>query len=259
MLHKRLPGLLLPLVANAALILAPLLAAQGRAVRRTTPRLPGANGAPEGIVNGAPPTLRLLVLGESTVAGVGAPTHAEALTGQLATALAGRLQRAVAWQALGQIGATAADVRRSLIPTLSPEPVDLALLALGVNDSLRMRSPQRWQRDLVELIAALRTRVGPAPIFLAAVPPIGRFPVLPQPLRAVLGLRAQLLDHAAARLASARPDVIHLPMTLPVTPAQFCPDGFHPGPVGYQAWAALLADGIVKAGSNQRRPLSEWP
>ncbi len=231
--------------AIGSLALAPLLLVQGRAVRRRTPQLPSAAGPPSGLVAGPGPALRLLVLGESTVAGVGAPTHTEALAGQTAAALAARLDRAVAWRAAGQSGATADDVRTRLIPTIPPEPVDLALVALGVNDTLRFRSPRRWAADLAALVAALRARVGPAPVVLAAVPPLGRFPALPQPLRAVLGLRARLLDLTAADLAPTLPSVTHLPIGIPVTPAMFCADGFHPGPAGYRRWGALLAAGVV--------------
>lgn len=69
-------------VASAAtLVLGPLLALQGRAVQRNTPRLPAAAGPTVGGVDGPEPALRLLVVGESMVAGVGAATHAEALSG----------------------------------------------------------------------------------------------------------------------------------------------------------------------------------
>jgi lysophospholipase L1-like esterase len=250
----------LRLAADAALVLGPLLAAQGRAVRRNTPQLAGAAGPTAGLVGGPAPALRLLVLGESTAAGVGAATHAEGLSGQLAAALAAQLGRAVAWHAAGQIGATASAVRRQLVPALAPEPVDATLLALGVNDSLRLRNPRRWASDLTALIAALRARVGPAPVFLAAVPPMGRFPALPQPLRAALGLRARLLDATAAALAPRLEAVTHLPLTLPVTREQFCADGFHPGPAGYQQWAELLAGGMVKQlrCTSSRLPTPSW-
>ena len=71
-----------------SLVAAPLLVAQALYVRRTTPRLPGASGPTEGLVPGAGTPWRLAVLGESTVDGVGAASHEEALTGRLAQALA---------------------------------------------------------------------------------------------------------------------------------------------------------------------------
>lgn len=79
------------------------------------------------------------------------------------------------------------------------------------------------------------------------MPPLGRFPALPQPLRGVLGLRARPLDAAGAGLAPGLPGLTHLPLSLPVTPELFCADGFHPGPAGYRQWAALLAPPIAAA------------
>jgi lysophospholipase L1-like esterase len=243
----RLATRALYLTSTASLALGPVLMAQGRAVRRNTPQLPGAAGPTEGLAEGHAPALRLIVLGESTVAGVGAATHAEALAGRTAEALAVRVGRAVAWRAEGQTGITASGARRTLVPALPPASADVALLALGVNDTLRLRGPASWAADLTALIAALRERVGPVPVFLAAVPPMGRFPALPQPLRATLGLRARLLDATAAELAPRLARVAHLSTTLPITPAMFCADGFHPGPEGYRLWGALLAAGIVDA------------
>lgn len=139
------------------------------------------------------------------------------------------------------------------MPALPAAPVDVVVVALGVNDTLRFRSPARWAADLTALVEALRERVGPAPVFLAATPPMGRFPALPQPLRAALGLRARLLDITAARLAPRFVAVMHLPLTLPVTAGLFCADGFHPGPEGYRQWGALLASGMVERLPEQQR------
>ncbi|NJN14814.1 MAG: SGNH/GDSL hydrolase family protein [Oscillochloris sp.] len=236
----------LRLASNASLALGPLLLYQGRMVRRNTPQLPGAAGPSAGLVDASGPPLHFLILGESTVAGVGAATHADGLAGRTAEALAVQLGRAVRWRAEGRIGMTASSTRRILVPNLPPEPVDVALLALGVNDSLKLRSPERWVADLRALVAALRERVGPARVFLAAVPPLARFPALPQPLRAVLGLRARLLDAAAADLAPKLAAVVHLPITIPVTPDQFCADRFHPGPAGYARWGELLGAGMAQ-------------
>jgi hypothetical protein len=73
--------------ALATLALGPVLLAQGKRLRRTAPTLPEPAGEREGII-GDGPTLRLLILGDSAAAGVGADTQEAALAGQLAVALA---------------------------------------------------------------------------------------------------------------------------------------------------------------------------
>jgi lysophospholipase L1-like esterase len=68
-----------------------------------------------------------------------------------------------------------------------------------------------------------------------------RFPALPQPLRAVFGLRSAALDAAAASLA-ALPGVGHVPMPAALLdPDIFAADRFHPGPAGYHIWGEQLA------------------
>ncbi|HEX8692249.1 MAG TPA: SGNH/GDSL hydrolase family protein [Longimicrobium sp.] len=241
----------LPLRAasSASLVLLPVLLAQGRRVRRDTPRLPEAAGPREGVAPGAGPPFGLLVLGESTAAGVGAASHAEALSGQVARALAGRTGRAVAWRVLGRNGATAESARRELLAAADGVRADVAVVALGVNDTLRFRAPGRWRRHLAELVEALRGRCGPVPVVLAGVPPLGLFPALPQPLGAVLGLRARLLDRAAERLAGELSGVRHVPMPAldaAAVEAFFCEDGFHPSVRGYAAWAEALAGAAAR-------------
>jgi hypothetical protein len=65
---------------------APFLYWQGWRTRKKVGRLPDAGGETSGHFGecGMPGGLNLLAIGESTVAGVGAGTHAEALAGQLA-------------------------------------------------------------------------------------------------------------------------------------------------------------------------------
>jgi lysophospholipase L1-like esterase len=233
-----MPGLVASL---ATIALAPVLAVQGVRVRRGTPRLPGASGPTEGTAAGTGPRLRLLVFGESTVDGVGAADHEEALTGQLAAAVAAVTGRQVRWRAAGRTGADARLLRERLLDRATAEPADVVVIALGVNDTLALHSPGRYRRDLLRLVIALRRRLGPVPIVLAGVPPMERFPVLPQPLRAVLGLRAHALDAAAAALA-VLPGVRHAPMPLDeIPPDAFAADGFHPGPTAYRIWASQLA------------------
>jgi lysophospholipase L1-like esterase len=76
------------------------------------------------------------------------------------------------------------------------------------------------------------------------VPPLQIFPAFPAPLRHVLGLRARVLDRAAARWAHGHAGVMHLPhlTTAPVeVPEMFCVDRFHPSALGYSRWGAALA------------------
>ena len=228
-------------------MLIPLALHQGLRLKQTARRLPEADGPRLGRVPGAQPGLRLLAIGESPLAGVGLERQDHSLTARLADLLAGQLDSAVNWQTAARGGVTAERCRAELVPMLEPEPADLIIIGLGVNDSTRFRSPRRWQRDLAELIKALRQRHGPAPIILTGVPDMQRFPLLPEPLALILGLRSRLLDQAAAELAASLAEVYHAPLPLDAeSTALFCADGFHPNAEGHRQWAEQLAGFVIE-------------
>lgn len=237
-------------------LLSPLLMRQGKRVRALTPRLPEASGPHRGEVGGAGAPVRLLVVGESTAAGVGAADHQEGLTGQLATRLAAETRRPVHWRVIGRNGATASTARDQLLAPARDVAADVAVLVLGVNDTLRLTAPRRWTADLRRLVELVRQRCGPIPVLLAGVPPVGRFPGLPQPLRGVMGMRATLLDRAAARLAGTMDGVRHVTVPLPRGADElFCGDRIHPSPAGYAQIGAAL--GAAAASAIHPSPSSE--
>ncbi|WP_214409593.1 SGNH/GDSL hydrolase family protein [Sphaerisporangium fuscum] len=220
-----------------ALGLAPVLAVQGLVVRKRTPRLPEAAGPRRGSVPGSGEPIRLAVLGESTAAGVGVESHEDGMAGHLARALAARTGQPVEWQVAARTGATTRVVIDDLAPLV--EPADVLFVALGVNDLLELTRLRLFERHLTELVGAVRERAGK--IVLAGMPPVGRFPSLPQPLRSVMGLRARALDHVIAGVAKAE-GAWHFSMEIPADlNGFFAADGFHPSGVGYRSWAEAAA------------------
>lgn len=231
-----------------ALPMLPFLIAQGRHTRKVTPRLPEAAGPVEGVAGGmhAGPPLRLLAVGESPVAGVGVSTHEQAISGQLALALASRLHRRVAWRACGKNGATVREALDTFIRAIPEERVDIALIAFGVNDTTAFSPAKRWVHDLTEVVRTVAQRCEPRLVLLSGIPPIAHFPALPQPLRWVMGLKASVLDNAAKELAGMRDAVCHVPLALDTGDrTMMASDGYHPSEKGCTAWAELLADAAV--------------
>jgi lysophospholipase L1-like esterase len=234
-----------------ALPLAPLLVWQGRRVRRDTPRLPEAPGEREGVAGAGRPgrPLRLLIVGDSSAAGVGAATQREALSGQLLERLDAVLDRPLRWRLVAQSGASTAQA----LALLAREPADrfdVAVLALGVNDVTAMRSASRWLADVHALQRHLLAYHRVRRVLWSGLPPMHRFPAMPQPLRGVMGLHARGLDAALARWCAARPAaspcrVIHVPLPPMSDRAMIASDGFHPGPAAYGRWADALAPHIL--------------
>lgn len=224
----------------ATLGLAPILVAQGRYVRRVTPRLPEAAGPRSG-ARGAGPTLRLLILGDSAAAGVGVSTQSEALSGQLLAALGDALR--VHWRLSAQSGHAAQDLVRHL-ETASTEQFDVALVSVGVNDVTGRTSASDWCARLSRLIGLLQTKFGVRYVLLTSLPPLHAFPALPQPLRWYLGARATQLDCLLAGVAAGHAHCHRLALRAPVASQAVAADGFHPGASAYTAWAQLAAAAI---------------
>jgi lysophospholipase L1-like esterase len=194
-------------------------------------------------VAGEGPELRLLLLGDSAAAGVGASTQGEALSGQLAARL-GRSVR-VTWRLLAKTGATAAQALHWLQEEPA-NPFDAALTSLGVNDVTSGRALGAWLRDQARLEGLLREKFSVRVLLLSGLPPVRRFPALPQPLRWWLGRRAERFDEALEAWASGRPDCEYLPLRTgggAEVPGEhmMASDGFHPGPAIYALWAQAAA------------------
>jgi len=228
-------------LAVAKWTLGPLLLAQGRRVRRTTPVLPEPPGPREGVA-GEGPLLRLLVVGDSAGAGVGAASQDEALAGRLVQRLRGRFR--VEYRLIASTGATTASTIRHL-ERLDPFAVDAVVTSLGVNDVTGDVGVARFLALQARLHELLRSKLGARLVLASGIPPMERFPALPQPLRWYLGARARELDRA---LAAALPDgrgAEYLVLAGELDAAHMAADGFHPGPAVYSAWGAAAAARIA--------------
>ena len=228
--------------AFSTLVLAPVLLLQGRHVRRTVALLPEPEGSREG-ASGKGPVLRLLVAGDSAAAGVGAQTQDDALSGRIVAGLADSFH--VKWKLLAFTGATTAD----LLAHLQEQPAedfDVVVTSLGVNDVTGRRSLSDWRRQQGQLVALLENKFRARHILLSGLPPMHRFPALPQPLRWYIGSRAQDFDRALASLAHRRAgcEFVKLGYAMMDTEAMAA-DGFHPGPAIYGLWAAEVVRRIV--------------
>jgi lysophospholipase L1-like esterase len=231
----------LPFWLTTALLL-PVLLYQGRRARRTTPRLPEAGGSPCGQYGEGTPARRILVIGESTAAGVGVEAHDQGLASQLARQIHERTGQTIGWHTFGVNGIRLGALIRKLETTELPE-ADVVLLSMGVNDTTGFTPRFRFRRHLRELRQLLAPRYS-GPILLLSVPPMHLFTALPSPLRYVVGWRARQLDNLYIRLARQFPrDFRYVNYPVVTDPELLASDGYHPGKRGYQYIAEALADG----------------
>lgn len=229
----------LPFWLTTALLF-PVLLYQGKRARKHTPRLPEAQGSPFGQYGESVPDLRLLVLGESTAAGVGVSSHEQGLASQLALQLHERTGRTVAWHTFGVNGIRMGQLNLKLASMDLPE-ADVVLLSMGVNDTTGFTPRSQFRRQLLALRKMLIQRY-PGPIYLLSVPPMHLFTALPSPLRQIMGWRARQLNRVYEQLAKQAPEDFRYRSYPEITDVSLlASDGYHPNDRGYRAIAEVLA------------------
>ncbi|MEX8506996.1 MAG: SGNH/GDSL hydrolase family protein [Leptothrix ochracea] len=230
--------------ATARAVLAPLLMWQAAQVRRQTPRLPEAEGDRIGVAGSGPVQLRLLVVGDSTAAGVGVDQQCDALAALLARELVPYMGGAVAWQLVARTGLSARGTL-ALMAASKLQPADVMITALGINDALEQVSPSQWLRYLNAIHHHARGRAGVRHTVHCAPPRLDLLPFMPSAMRWVVGGAAGLLDEALqdhVRGARRRSRFV-----LPFDPQKenlsqwLAADGFHPNKALYAHWAVALA------------------
>lgn len=234
-------GLFPPLDIFARAVLAPVLIWQGLSIRRHALVLPEADGAREGVIGDGVP-LRLLILGDSSGAGVGVNTQDEALSGQITCILSAKHR--VVWKLIARTGATTRDAD-ALLDAAKGDAFDVAFLALGVNDAVRLVRLGTWRRQQSDLRQRLRTEFGVKQIVVTSMPPLDKFPALTPLLRWVLGAHAKRLGDALTKDIATETDVVQLVFDVPFSPDQMASDGYHPNASTYALWGRKAAESIL--------------
>ena len=185
---------------------------------------------------------RVVWLGDSTAAGVGASAPARALPSQVVDGLAAS-DASVAVLAVS--GARVADVLADQVPKVAGLRPDLVLVSVGANDTIHLTGRGAFRHSYEEVVRALPAGV---PVVLLGVPDMGAIPRFAQPLRAVAGWRGRNLDGEVRRVAVAT-GAVYADIAGPTGPPfrrdpgrYFAADDFHPSDDGYGLWA----DAVLK-------------
>ncbi len=243
-------------------VLAPVLIAQAKRLRKVALELPEPSGQRHGVAAYVdadsrspspslsalpPPPLSLLITGDSSAAGVGAATQDNALASQLAAALAQRIQRDVHWHLIAQTGLTSSGLL-NLLRAQSLPTCHIAVVIVGVNDITHNVPIGHALRARNRIVRLLRADTGVRHILFPGLPAVERFPLLPQPLAWYGGAQARRNNDLQARWAAhARRAafISHVPMDGFTHPKLMAEDGFHPSPMLYSMVAAHFAEHLA--------------
>jgi len=220
------------------LALAPLLLVQGISTRMRVPKLDEPPGPRQG-VTGHGRAIKLLVLGDSAAAGVGAPHQDQALTGQVVKRLSDAY--CVTWRVVARTGQRTSTMQEWL-DAMEPQHYDVAVTSLGVNDVTALVARSHWRSRQAALRETLRNKFGVSSIVVSGLPPMHGFPALPQPLRWHIGSRATQFNRDLAADVADDPTASFVDLRFTEDLALMASDGFHPGPLVYAEWGQRVAD-----------------
>ena len=229
------------------------LARRNPALDRATPFVLDGLFGPVG--DAGPPPLRLVWLGDSTGAGVGASRPDGAVPRQVAA----RLGRPVRLTVLAESGDRVADVVQEQAGLVTE--ADVVVVGVGANDVVHVTGRGAFRSRYRRLVAALPED---ARIVLLGVPDMGSPPRLLQPLRALAAWRGRALDddirHLARDIGATYVDIAgETGSRFRRHPGRyFSADRYHPNDAGYELWAdAVLA--ALKAAEPDRRSGAAGP
>jgi lysophospholipase L1-like esterase len=200
--------------------------------------------------------LNIVVLGDSTTAGVGVSRPEDALPYLLARRVANAERRSVRVVSYGWAGARVADLPRQQVPRASAPirpndrgpflpDADIVAVVIGSNDATHRTPPNRYRSDLRTTLEGIRRQAPNARIVLAGIPAFrGALPAL-EPLIFLADQFGRLLRPIsraeAARIGAAYADLhSEVPGLIAGRRDVLSSDRFHPSAVGYDAWAEVI-------------------
>ncbi|WP_420176302.1 SGNH/GDSL hydrolase family protein [Luteococcus sp. OSA5] len=183
----------------------------------------------------------LVLLGDATATGAGAPSAAEGLPGTVGQTVADGLRREVLWQVLAEPGSSSLGLHGRLVQQVSPA-ADAVVVMVGMHDVLARTSPREWREQLGSSLGLL-ARV--PRVVVAGCPPLGRAPKLSWPLTALLDEDCRALDRASDQVCAERGISFVGLRGLGTAADDWADDGLHLGLAGQRRLATMLAAAIL--------------
>jgi lysophospholipase L1-like esterase len=243
-----------------SLPLLPILYYQAKKIRQNVPILPEAQNPKGYIKTAAERTLKVLVIGESTIAGVGVDFHENGFTGHLAKEIADLQNTSVLWRVYAKSGYTAKMVRNKLLPIIEDTNADIIVIGLGGNDAFKLNSPELWMLQINLLIKSLKRKFPKTPIYFTNMPPIKEFPAFTSTIKFVIGNLVEIFGKRLHRRVYKKENVYYNNEIISLNTWKkrfnlegnintFFSDGVHPSKLTYQVWGKDMAQFIINSKS----------
>lgn len=243
-----------------AVPLLPIMYFQGKKIRKNVPKLHEAKDTTGYIKTDSEKTLKILAIGESTIAGIGVDFHKNGFIGALAEEISTKNNLAVLWKVYAKSGYTAKMVRKKIVPKIEESNADVIVIGLGGNDAFKLNSPEIWMLQINLLIKTLKRKFPKTPIYFANMPPIKEFPAFTSAIKFVIGNLVEILGKRLHRRVKNKKavyfnnEIVQLEIwkkryNLQGNINDFFSDGVHPSKLTYQVWGKDMAQFIMNSDS----------
>ncbi|WP_194973980.1 SGNH/GDSL hydrolase family protein [Aquiflexum lacus] len=183
----------------------------------------------------------ILIIGESTAAGVGASTKENTFASQVYH----QSQQTYNIHNLGKNGLKAKKLKRLLTHAKQeiPQKFEFAIILIGANDCFKFTPPGRFRYQLKDFIELLQIEKSVQRIIIPSIAPVQHFPSIPGPMRFFLGLHRSILTRELKSLGKKIPALDFNNFKIEMTSDLLASDGIHPSDTGYAmlAKATLLS------------------
>ena len=228
-----------------------LLVAEAKLARRWIGEPKSEPPSGDGLYGHLPgPPISLVMLGDSSAAGLGVQLAHQTPGAMLAAGLAEAAAQPVRMTCVAKVGARSSDLADQLEQALAAQP-DVAVIMVGVNDVTHRVRPAMSVRHLDQTVRALRE--AGAEVVVGTCPDLGTIEPVAQPLRLVARRWSRQLAAAqtiAVVEAGGRSVSLGdlLGPEFAASPREmFGPDRFHPSAAGYASAATVLLPSVSAA------------
>ncbi len=232
--------------------LLPVLYFHGKKIMREVPKLPEASGKDGLVKANFDKEMKVLFIGESTIAGVGVKTQEEGFCGSFARQFSDLCQCNIQWQVYARSGYTIQRMRKKLLPKIVEKSFDLIVIGAGANDAFELNTPAKWRLHTIEFIRSLEDSFGLTPVVFCNMPPIKEFPAFSGLTKLIIG---NLIEILGVELADVVKNYDHVHYNAKIISLKkwihfvepnsqnkkFFSDGVHPSKLTYEIWGQRMA------------------
>jgi len=130
------------------------------------------------------------------------------------------------------------------------------MIGLGANDTFKLSKPNKWGKDLANILDSLKKRFGDTPIVFINMPPTTEFPVFDKMLKYFVSKQMLILRNELQKVVSKYSYTYYIPHKLTADRlikkhnlngkqiSDFYSDGVHPSKLTYRLWAQEIFEFI---------------